>query len=142
MQPPSRSSHVFLRSYKYRPLQCSQTPLSTNVQHICQSSLRLHAVSHGISFANPLCLHCGKVRLTRQQATIGGFLTCTCICTYHQLSTPSAQFPRNSPAGLCPHEQVDPATVLFSVVARSQLHSPAGRAPAQINRSVHYSSFL
>lgn len=34
----------------------------------------------------------------------------------------------NSPAALDPHWQVDPAGLTFSEVARSQVHSPAGRA--------------
>lgn len=32
-------------------------------------------------------------------------------------------------AGLAPQAQVDPAGLAFSVDARSQVHSPAGRAP-------------
>jgi len=37
-------------------------------------------------------------------------------------------------AGLAPHAQVDPETLAFSVEARSQVHSPAGRAPIQSSR--------
>lgn len=35
----------------------------------------------------------------------------------------------NLPAGRAPHEQSEPLGVAFSVAARSQVHSPAGRAP-------------
>jgi hypothetical protein len=33
------------------------------------------------------------------------------------------------PAGRAPQEQSEPVGVAFSVAARSQVHSPAGRAP-------------
>ena len=35
----------------------------------------------------------------------------------------------DSLAGRAPHAQVDPAGLVFSVAARSQVHWPAGRAP-------------
>jgi hypothetical protein len=35
----------------------------------------------------------------------------------------------NLPAGRAPQEQSEPLGVAFSVAARSQVHSPAGRAP-------------
>jgi hypothetical protein len=35
----------------------------------------------------------------------------------------------NLPAGRAPQEQSEPLSVAFSVAARSQVHSPAGRAP-------------
>lgn len=38
-------------------------------------------------------------------------------------------------AGRTPQEQVSPVTLLFSVEARSQVHSPAGRAPKMDIRS-------
>lgn len=79
----------------------------------------------------------GEVGLGGKSASISGFLATAGIFGVSKLgSMTNMERGCNLPAGRAPQEQVDPVTFAFSVEARSQVHSPAGRAPTARRISV------
>ena len=72
-----------------------------------------------------------EVGLGGEDTAIGGFLAAASICKgVSRVSGGSSRI--YVLAGLAPQAQVEPAGLAFSVAARSQVHSPAGRAPRVI----------
>ena len=85
-----------------------------------------------------------EVCLCGEDAAIGGFLAATGIWLSSVLVVWGVEvecsmkgeraLEGDSLAGRAPQAQVDPAGLVFSVAARSQVHSPTGRAPIRIIR--------
>lgn len=72
----------------------------------------------------------GEIDLGRKEIAIGGFLATASIWKM------SVLFQHNwtsgdRPAARCPQAQAEPSILLFSVLARSHVQAPAGRAPAK-----------